>query len=73
MEPFHREETPEADRRYDGGREVRSPSRKPGHKGKGKGKNKGKGFPDREAGEKGDKKGKDKDKPAKKGSPQYWF
>ena len=55
LDPFHREEPPEADQRYDGGREVRSPSafwtaRKPGQQGKGKGKNKGKGFPDREAG-----------------------
>ena len=61
------EEEPEAARRYDGSREVRSPSRKLGHKGKGKGNNKCKGLPDREAGGKGAKKGKDKDRHAKKG------
>jgi len=71
-EPYDMEEEPEAVRRYDGSREVRSPSRKPGHKGKGKGNSKGKGFPGRAAGGKGTKKSKDKDKPAKKGSPQYW-
>ena len=59
LEPFRREEPPETDRRFGGGREVQSApalwtARKPGQQGKGK-------------------RGKDKDNPPKRGSPQYRF